>query len=75
MREYARSNGWWDGKTGFNFATVYSYLTTARIESAGSRYCEGKKLLEQRNGGFLQSIRQHWSDFGGKKGLNDRISF
>ncbi|XP_017278179.1 secernin-3 [Kryptolebias marmoratus] len=50
MREYAQSKGWWDGKTEFNFATVYSYLTTARIESAGSRYCEGKKLLENRNG-------------------------
>ncbi|XP_020568719.2 secernin-3 isoform X1 [Oryzias latipes] len=56
MREYARSNGWWDGKTGFNFATVYSYLTTARIESAGSRYCEGKKLLEQRNGHITAEV-------------------
>uniref|UniRef100_A0A1A8F846 Secernin 3 n=1 Tax=Nothobranchius korthausae TaxID=1143690 RepID=A0A1A8F846_9TELE len=50
MREYAQSKGWWDGKTEFNFATVYSYLTTARIESAGSRYCEGKKLLEKSDG-------------------------
>lgn len=50
MREYARSKGWWDGETEFNFATVYSFLTTARIESAGSRYCEGKKLLEKSDG-------------------------
>uniref|UniRef100_A0A2I4AN05 Secernin-3 isoform X2 n=1 Tax=Austrofundulus limnaeus TaxID=52670 RepID=A0A2I4AN05_AUSLI len=50
MRAYAQSKGWWDGKTEFNFAAVYSYLTTARIESAGSRYCDGKKLLEKRNG-------------------------
>ncbi|XP_037542896.1 secernin-3 [Nematolebias whitei] len=50
MRGYAQSKGWWDGNTEFNFATVYSYLTTARIESAGSRYCEGKTLLEKRNG-------------------------
>lgn len=50
MREYARSKGWWDGKTQFNFATVYSFITTARIEAAGSRYCEGKKLLEKSNG-------------------------
>ncbi|KAK5609563.1 Secernin-3 [Crenichthys baileyi] len=50
MREYARSKGWWDGKSEFNFATVYSFLTTARIESAGTRYCEGKSLLEKRNG-------------------------
>uniref|UniRef100_A0A1A8JQC0 Secernin 3 n=1 Tax=Nothobranchius kuhntae TaxID=321403 RepID=A0A1A8JQC0_NOTKU len=50
MREYAQSKGWWDGKTEFNFATVYSYLTTARIGSAGSRYCEGKKLLEKSDG-------------------------
>ncbi|XP_029967349.1 secernin-3 [Salarias fasciatus] len=50
MREYARIQGWWDGKTEFNFAAVYSFLTTARIEASGSRYCEGKKLLEQSNG-------------------------
>ncbi|XP_005799411.1 secernin-3 [Xiphophorus maculatus] len=50
MREYALSKGWWDGKSEFNFATVYSFLTTARIESAGTRYCEGKSLLEKRNG-------------------------
>ncbi|KAJ0005649.1 hypothetical protein NQD34_015543 [Periophthalmus magnuspinnatus] len=50
MRDYARSKGWWDGKSQFNFATVYSYLTTARIEASGSRYCEGKMLLEKSNG-------------------------
>lgn len=50
MRAYAQSKGWWDGKTPFNFATVYSFTTTARIEAAGSRYCEGKKLLEKSNG-------------------------
>ncbi|XP_069558699.1 secernin-3 [Brachyistius frenatus] len=50
MREYARSKGWWDGKTQFNFATVYSFMTTARIEASSSRYCEGKKLLEKSNG-------------------------
>ncbi|XP_028991684.1 secernin-3 isoform X1 [Betta splendens] len=50
MREYAQSKGWWDGKSQFNFATVYSYATTARMEAAGSRYCEGKKLLKKSNG-------------------------
>lgn len=50
MRAYAQSKGWWDGKTEFNFATVYSFMTTARIEASGSRYCEGKKLLEKSNG-------------------------
>ncbi|XP_071330974.1 secernin-3 [Trachinotus anak] len=50
MREYARSKGWWDGKSEFNFATVYSFMTTARIEASGSRYCEGKALLEKSNG-------------------------
>lgn len=50
MREYARSQGWWDGKTQFNFSTVYSFMTTARIEASGSRYCEGKKLLQKSNG-------------------------
>nr|XP_046260108.1 secernin-3 [Scatophagus argus] len=50
MRGYAQSKGWWDGKTQFNFATVYSFMTTARIEEAGNRYCEGKKLLEKSNG-------------------------
>ncbi|XP_029386211.1 secernin-3 [Echeneis naucrates] len=50
MREYARSKGWWNGKSEFNFATVYSFMTTARIEASGSRYCEGKTLLEKSNG-------------------------
>ncbi|XP_056145917.1 secernin-3 [Lampris incognitus] len=50
MRGYAQSKGWWDGKTQFNFAEVYSLLTTARIEASGSRYCEGKKLLEKSTG-------------------------
>lgn len=50
MRAYAQSKGWWDGKTEFNFATVYSFMTTARIEASGSRYCEGKTLLEKSNG-------------------------
>lgn len=50
MREYAHSKGWWDRNTEFNFATVYSFLTTARIDAAGSRYCEGKKLLEKSDG-------------------------
>ncbi|CAN9497749.1 unnamed protein product [Ophioblennius macclurei] len=50
MREYARSQGWWDGKTEFSFAEVYAQLSTARIEASGSRYCEGKKLLEKSNG-------------------------
>nr|XP_019945717.1 PREDICTED: secernin-3 [Paralichthys olivaceus]XP_019945718.1 PREDICTED: secernin-3 [Paralichthys olivaceus] len=50
LREYARSKGWWDGESQFNFATVYSFMTTARIEASGSRYCEGKKLLEKSKG-------------------------
>uniref|UniRef100_G3NLN3 Secernin 3 n=1 Tax=Gasterosteus aculeatus aculeatus TaxID=481459 RepID=G3NLN3_GASAC len=50
MREYARGQGWWDGATPFNFSTVYSFTTTARIEASGSRYCEGKKLLEKNDG-------------------------
>ncbi|KAI4805567.1 hypothetical protein KUCAC02_010171 [Chaenocephalus aceratus] len=50
LRKYAQSKGWWDGKTQFNFSTVYSFTTTARIEAAGSRYCEGKKLLKKSNG-------------------------
>ncbi|XP_061092594.1 secernin-3-like isoform X1 [Conger conger] len=50
MREYARSQGWWDEKAQFNFAEVYSYMNTARIEASGSRYCEGRKLLERNKG-------------------------
>ncbi|XP_029980106.1 secernin-3 [Sphaeramia orbicularis] len=50
MREYARSKGWWNGKSQFNFTTVYSHMTTARIEASGSRFCEGKMLLEKSNG-------------------------
>ncbi|XP_062259206.1 secernin-3 [Platichthys flesus] len=50
LREYARSQGWWDGESEFNFATVFSFMTTARIEASGGRYCEGKKLLEKSHG-------------------------
>lgn len=54
MREYARGKGWWDGKSQFNFAVVYSYMTPARIEEAGSRYHEGKTLLDRNNGQLIQ---------------------
>lgn len=50
LREYAREQGWWDGKVAFNFAEVYSFLTTARMEAAGGRYCEGRRLLEKSEG-------------------------
>lgn len=50
MREHAKSEGWWDGETEFNFTVVYSFMNTARLEAAGGRYCEGKKLLEKSNG-------------------------
>lgn len=50
MREYAQNKGWWDGEAQFNFSAVYSFMTTARIEASGSRYCEGKALLEKSNG-------------------------
>ena len=51
MREYARSRGWWaGGNAQFNFAEVYSHMNTARIEAAGRRYCEGRKLLEKSKG-------------------------
>ncbi|KAM7407432.1 hypothetical protein PAMA_003248 [Pampus argenteus] len=50
LREYALSKGWWDGETQFNFATVYSFMTTARIDASGCRYSEGKRLLEESNG-------------------------
>ncbi|KAM6978696.1 secernin-3 [Tautogolabrus adspersus] len=50
MRDYAKNKGWWDGKTKFNFATVYSFTTTGRIGASGSRYCEGKRMLEESNG-------------------------
>ncbi|XP_063069466.1 secernin-3 isoform X1 [Engraulis encrasicolus] len=50
MREYAKSQGWWDGAKEFNFTDVYSYKTTARLEAASSRYCEGKRLLGKSHG-------------------------
>ncbi|XP_077392708.1 secernin-3 isoform X2 [Festucalex cinctus] len=50
LRKYAQNKGWWDGKAPFNFAAIYSYMNTARIEASGSRYCEGKKLLRKSNG-------------------------
>lgn len=56
MREYARGKGWWDGKSQFNFAVVYSYMTPARIEEAGSRYHEGKTLLDRSNGQSIHCV-------------------
>ncbi|XP_039613593.1 secernin-3 [Polypterus senegalus] len=50
MRDYARSKCWWDGKKEFNFAAVYFYLNTARMEASGSRYCEGRTLLNKHKG-------------------------
>ncbi|MBN3300292.1 SCRN3 protein, partial [Amia calva] len=50
LREYARSKGWWDSKREFNFAGVFSYMNTARIDASGSRYCKGRKLLEKNKG-------------------------
>ncbi|XP_018584571.1 secernin-3 [Scleropages formosus] len=49
-RRYAKSRGWWDGKSEFSFAEVYSYRTTGRIEASNDRYCEGRRLLEKSNG-------------------------
>ncbi|KAJ3591969.1 hypothetical protein NHX12_007099 [Muraenolepis orangiensis] len=50
LREYARARGWWDGTAVFNFSQVFSYKTTARIEAAGTRYCEGKRMMEKSDG-------------------------
>uniref|UniRef100_A0A674DCC9 Secernin 3 n=1 Tax=Salmo trutta TaxID=8032 RepID=A0A674DCC9_SALTR len=48
--EYAKSQGWWDGKAPFSFAEMYSFMTTARIGTSGSRYCEVRNLLERSKG-------------------------
>lgn len=50
MRTYAKEQGWWDGESEFSFTDVYSYSSTARIQAAGGRYCEGQKLLQKSNG-------------------------
>uniref|UniRef100_A0A8C2EW96 Secernin 3 n=1 Tax=Cyprinus carpio TaxID=7962 RepID=A0A8C2EW96_CYPCA len=50
LRTYAEKQRWWNGKTEFNFATVYSYSNTARIEAANGRRCEGRKLLQKSQG-------------------------
>uniref|UniRef100_A0A4W5NWZ9 Secernin 3 n=1 Tax=Hucho hucho TaxID=62062 RepID=A0A4W5NWZ9_9TELE len=34
----------------FSFAETYSFMTTARIETSGSRYCEVRNLLERNKG-------------------------
>lgn len=58
LRTYAQEQHWWDGKSQFSFAEVYSYSSTARIEAAGGRYCEGRKLLQKSEGDWV---------FGGRK--------
>ncbi|KAJ8012755.1 hypothetical protein DPEC_G00046170 [Dallia pectoralis] len=50
VREYAKSQGWWDGEALFSFAETYSFMDTARIEASGSRFCEGRDLLEKSKG-------------------------
>ncbi|XP_074550950.1 secernin-3 [Halichoeres trimaculatus] len=50
MRQYAKNQGWWNGKAQFNFAGAYSYATPGLIEASGSRYCEGKRMLGKSNG-------------------------
>lgn len=65
LRKYAQDKGWWDGKTPFNFATVYSFMTTGRIEEAGSRYCVGKAMLEKSNGEFFRFSGTFWTSYCG----------
>ncbi|XP_051998307.1 secernin-3 isoform X1 [Xyrauchen texanus] len=50
LRNYAQERGWWDGQTEFSFADVYSFKSTARMEAAGDRYCEGRRLLKKSEG-------------------------
>lgn len=50
LKDYAREKKWWDGQAQFNFTKVYSFQNTARIEAAGGRHCEGRKLLEKSKG-------------------------
>ncbi|XP_072541928.1 secernin-3 [Salminus brasiliensis] len=50
MREYAKEQEWWDGEVEFSFAEVYSFMTKGRIEAAGGRYCEGRRLLKKSEG-------------------------
>lgn len=58
LRTYAEKQRWWNGKTEFNFATVYSYSNTARIEAANGRRCEGRKLLQKSQGVWQFSGRK-----------------
>lgn len=61
LKDYAREKGWWDGQAQFSFADVYSFQTTARIEAAGGRYCEGRKLLEKSKGerSVIRFMKKH----------------
>ncbi|XP_023786732.1 secernin-3 [Cyanistes caeruleus] len=56
LKEYAKSNGWWDGEKEFDFAAVYSYVNTARMTTSGGRYCEGYKLLNKHKGSITSEI-------------------
>lgn len=50
MKNYAKQQGWWDGKKEFDFAATYSYLDTAKMNASSGRYCEGYKLLNKHKG-------------------------
>ncbi|NXM24261.1 SCRN3 protein, partial [Oxyruncus cristatus] len=56
LKEYAKSNGWWDGKKEFDFAATYSYVNTARMTTTRGRYCEGYKLLNKHKGSITSEI-------------------
>ncbi|XP_069762970.1 secernin-2 isoform X1 [Narcine bancroftii] len=51
LRNYAQSQGWWNGEEEFNFSQVFSLNNPpVRMEAAKARYAEGQKLLQKQEG-------------------------
>ncbi|XP_043549532.1 secernin-3 [Chiloscyllium plagiosum] len=50
LRSYAKDQGWWDGKTEFDFTAVYSHQDTTQMNETDNRHCTGLQLLNKHKG-------------------------
>ncbi|XP_051894512.1 secernin-2 [Pristis pectinata] len=51
LRNYAQSQGWWNGEGEFNFSQVFSPTNPpVRMEAAKARYSGGQELLRKQEG-------------------------
>ncbi|XP_072435293.1 secernin-3 isoform X1 [Chiloscyllium punctatum] len=56
LRSYAKDQGWWDGKTEFDFTAVYSHQDTTQMNETDNRHCTGLQLLNKHKGNITIEI-------------------